>query len=115
MTILITGATSGIGLATATILARQGRDIALAGRSEQTASVAAATVRGDAADASVSWYAADFAYPAQVSALAHDVRAQHPNLDGLVLCAAVANPDHPATEGIASTRRSRSTISHRCC
>ncbi|OYO16671.1 hypothetical protein CGZ93_18095 [Enemella dayhoffiae] len=103
MTVLITGATSGIGLATASLLARQGRDVALVGRSEQTTAAAAATVRSNGATAGVSWYATDLAYPARVIALARRVASDHHRLDGLILCAAVSSPDHAATDGIDTT------------
>ena len=102
MTILITGATSGIGLATATVLAKQGRDVALVGRSAGSAMAAAASVRRET-DALVSHYAADLAYRDQVVALARAVTADHPTIDGLVLCAAVSHPTQAVTEGIDTT------------
>lgn len=104
MTVLVVGGTSGIGLATAELLAQQGRDVALVGRTEQAASKAAAAVGGKAATAArVSWYAADLAYRDQVTALACRVAADHCRLDALVLCAAVSNPDHAVTEDVDTT------------
>lgn len=103
MTILITGATSGIGLAAAALLAQRGQDVALVGRSAETATAAAEAARADGVTAEVSWYAADLAYRDQVTDLARAVSASHPKLDGMVLCAGVSNPKRSMTDGVDTT------------
>jgi NAD(P)-dependent dehydrogenase (short-subunit alcohol dehydrogenase family) len=103
MTILITGATSGIGLAVATLLARQGLEVALVGRTMESASAAMATVRRDMATAEVSCFAADLGYPGQVAELASAVAREHPRLAGMMLCAAVSNPHVAVSEGVDTT------------
>lgn len=103
MTIIITGATSGIGLAAATLLTQRGHDVALVGRSMGTATAAADLVRASGVTAQVSWHAADLAHRNQVIALAQAVSTAHPVLDGMVLCAGVSAPDRPITDGVDTT------------
>lgn len=100
MTILVTGATSGIGLAVAHLLAQRGIDVAVVGRSEASATSAAEQVRAAGNTGSVTWFAVDLAHPAQVSALAAAVSVSHPKLEAMVLCAGVASPVQRTTDGI---------------
>lgn len=75
-TILITGASDGIGAAAARRLVGAGHHVVLVGRSpRKTAALAA--------DLAAPFHVADFAELAQVRALAEAVRADHPRIDVL--------------------------------
>lgn len=84
-TILVTGASRGIGAATAKALARAGRRVIGVGRNRRTLDEAGKRV----ADRGATWcsHACDLSQPEQVEEL---VRAW-PDLDGLVLNAGVSN------------------------
>ncbi|HEY2276933.1 MAG TPA: SDR family NAD(P)-dependent oxidoreductase [Streptosporangiaceae bacterium] len=75
-TIVITGASDGIGAAAARQLARRGEQVVLTGRSPaKTAAVAA--------ELNAPYYVADFAELAQVRELAGTLAAEHPHIDVL--------------------------------
>ncbi|MEM6439975.1 MAG: SDR family NAD(P)-dependent oxidoreductase [Pseudomonadota bacterium] len=78
-TILITGATDGIGLLTAKKLAAAGHEVLIHGRSAAKLAAAAEEIGSDART-----YAADLADLAAVDALAEAVLADHPRLDVLI-------------------------------
>jgi NAD(P)-dependent dehydrogenase (short-subunit alcohol dehydrogenase family) len=77
-TILVTGATSGLGLSTARELARQGKNVIVTGRSAASCEAAAAEVSAS------GWLAADFADLYQVAALADEFKHRFGRLDVLV-------------------------------
>lgn len=81
---VVTGGSSGIGLAAAEELARRGWTIALVGRDPDRLAVATDRVRAAAPDpAAVYPYRADFTVLAEVRTLAADLRAKHPRIDVL--------------------------------
>src|SRR5687768_4668283 len=78
-TILITGATDGLGRALAAELAAEGAHVLVHGRSDARGEAALKEIGGRA-----SWYRADLSSLAETRALAEAVRADHPRLDVLV-------------------------------
>jgi NAD(P)-dependent dehydrogenase (short-subunit alcohol dehydrogenase family) len=104
-TILITGATSGIGLEAAVALARQGNRLVLVGRDQRKMNAAIDEVkrRADVAAAPDSWLC-DFGAQAQIRKLASDVLAKYDRLDVLVNNAGLATRRREVTEdGIERT------------
>jgi NAD(P)-dependent dehydrogenase (short-subunit alcohol dehydrogenase family) len=91
-TILITGATDGIGLLTAKMLADQGHQILLHGRDAAKLATAQAEVGGDSRT-----YQADLARLADVMALARAVTADVTQLDVLINNAGVLKATNPRT------------------
>jgi NAD(P)-dependent dehydrogenase (short-subunit alcohol dehydrogenase family) len=84
-TIVITGATSGIGLAAAEALAAGGDTVIIVGRNETRARIAAARVKAAAGnEAVVGTLAADLSTQAGVRKLAADILERYPALDVLV-------------------------------
>ncbi|MCA9660179.1 MAG: SDR family NAD(P)-dependent oxidoreductase [Myxococcales bacterium] len=81
---LITGATSGIGLAAARALARTDAHVLVHGRTLAQAEEAIAEIRGDVPDASLEAFAADLGSLAEVRALAAEVEARSARLDVLI-------------------------------
>ncbi len=83
-TILITGSTDGIGLATATGLALQGHEVVLHGRNEEKVMRARNAVRTVVPDAVLHTVHADLSDLAAVAHMAHDLSTQLPRLDVLI-------------------------------
>jgi hypothetical protein len=104
-TILITGATSGIGLEAAVALARQGNRLVLVGRDQRKMNAAVDEVKRRAGVAAVpdSWLC-EFGSQAQIRKLASDVLAKYDRLDVLVNNAGLATRRREVTEdGIERT------------
>lgn len=78
-TILITGATDGIGLLTAQKLAADGHDVLLHGRNEAKLAAAA-----EAVDGNPKTYRADLSVVEEVEVLAKAVLADHGKIDALI-------------------------------
>jgi NAD(P)-dependent dehydrogenase (short-subunit alcohol dehydrogenase family) len=88
-TIVVTGATSGIGLATAEALARQGAQVIGVGRSAGRCQAAEQQLRRLGLDAHIAYCTADLTQQAEVRRLAATIRqmivaAGRSSLDGLV-------------------------------
>jgi NAD(P)-dependent dehydrogenase (short-subunit alcohol dehydrogenase family) len=83
-TVLVTGGTGGIGLATASGLAGLGARVGIVGRDPGRAADAADAVRRTAAGARVDTFVADLSSQAEVRRLADEVLASYPRLDVLV-------------------------------
>lgn len=107
-TILITGATSGIGLEAAVALARQGNRLVLVGRDRRkmNATVDEVKRRADVAAEPDSWLC-DFGSPAQIRRLAADVLANYDRLDVLVNNAGLATRRRQVTTSTSARRRCR--------
>lgn len=77
---LVTGSTAGIGFAIARLLAAEGAEVVINGRSREHTEAAAAELRQETGNQSVSGIAADFSKPDEIRALIE----QLPDLDVLV-------------------------------
>ncbi|TCI01261.1 SDR family NAD(P)-dependent oxidoreductase, partial [Corallincola luteus] len=101
-TILITGSTDGIGLATANMLLAQGHRILLHGRNADKLNKVKTELAAQAVNnGSVAGYVADLSDMAGVEALATavaaDLTAKHQTLDVLINNAGVFNVPNPMT------------------
>src|SRR5579884_1595866 len=83
-TILVTGATSGMGREAAIKLAAMGAEVVMVGRDRARSEVALADVKARSGSHKVSLLLCDFASQAAIRALAADFRAAHPRLHILV-------------------------------
>jgi NAD(P)-dependent dehydrogenase (short-subunit alcohol dehydrogenase family) len=83
-TVLITGGTGGIGYQTARVLARRGAKLIITGRDAEAGERAAAAIRRESGQGSVTFLQADHATVAGNQQLAEQVRANFPDLNVLV-------------------------------
>lgn len=83
-TVLVTGGTAGIGLATATVLATQGAQVLVTGRNRQRGDAAVVALRRQAGHGRVHFLAADHATVGGNHTLARQVLAGFGRLDVLV-------------------------------
>jgi NAD(P)-dependent dehydrogenase (short-subunit alcohol dehydrogenase family) len=103
-TILITGATSGIGLEASVTLAREGHRVVLVGRDEAKTRRSVDQVKQRAESVQVESLLCDFSSQASVRALADSYRAKYDRLDVLVNNAGAVNETRTVTkDGIEST------------
>jgi NAD(P)-dependent dehydrogenase (short-subunit alcohol dehydrogenase family) len=103
-TILITGATSGIGLEAGVALARSGARVVLAGRDPAKTAATVDQVRKRARAAAVDSVLGDFASQASVRQMAQDVLARYDRLDVLVNNAGAVNTSRTVTQdGVEAT------------
>jgi retinol dehydrogenase 14 len=83
-TVLITGATGGIGRAAAVALSSMGARIGITGRDRARAEYAAATIARESGNSAVDVFVADMSSQAEVRRLASEVLAAYPRLDVLL-------------------------------
>ncbi len=103
-TILITGATSGIGLEASVKLAETGAKMVLVGRDPARLDAAVTDVKRRGGLSNVSGLLCDFASQAPVRRLAAEFQATHPRLDVLVNNAGSVSPTRNVSEdGIEQT------------
>jgi NAD(P)-dependent dehydrogenase (short-subunit alcohol dehydrogenase family) len=83
-TVLITGATNGLGRRVARDLAASGATVLLHGRDKERAETTAREIREETNNDKLRHYLADFSSLGEVRRLAEEVRADHDRLDVLV-------------------------------
>ncbi len=103
-TILVTGATSGIGLEASVTLAREGHQVVLVGRDEAKTRRTVDEVKQRSGSSRVESLLCDFSSQASIRALAEAYRAKYDRLDVLVNNAGTVNENRTVTkDGIEST------------
>jgi NAD(P)-dependent dehydrogenase (short-subunit alcohol dehydrogenase family) len=101
---MVTGATSGLGLATARQLVALGATVIVVGRNAAKCAAVAASISGGSADGAVDWLVADFADPDAVRRLAAEAQERHSRIDVLVNNAGATYPKRQLTpEGLELT------------
>ena len=83
-TILITGATNGIGKVAALELAKQGAQVVIVGRDPAKTEGTVREIRGQSSSQSVDGLVADLSSQAEIRRLAETFRQQYPRLDVLI-------------------------------
>ena len=96
--ILITGATAGIGLQTATALAAEGHHLLVHGRSAEKVGALERALAAVPGAAEVEGYVADFSRLSEVESLAAAVNAKHSALDVVINNAGVFKTPAPCAE-----------------
>lgn len=103
-TVLITGATAGIGYATAQDLAARGYEVILHGRTAAKAAVAAKQLQEEQPTANLRTVHADLSQLQEIRRMAEEVLASTPRLDVLINNAGVWNSHQELTaEGVEKT------------
>ena len=92
-TILVTGATDGIGRLTALHLALQGAHVLVHGRNQAKVDRVIADLRQTTGNTRIEGFTADFSALAQVRNLAQEVLARHPGLEVLINNAGAGSTD----------------------
>lgn len=83
-TILITGGSSGIGLATAEALAAMGAEIIIAARSEQKLKEALAHIESKTGNKNIKYYVTDFSSQISIRSLAESIKKNYQKIDVLI-------------------------------
>ncbi len=94
---VVTGASSGIGRATARALARLGATLALVGRDRGRGEEAVAALRAESPSAAVALFLADLSSQAEIRRLAAELCDRYPAIHVLVNNAGVVNLRRSAT------------------
>ncbi len=103
-TMLVTGASDGIGRQVALELARQGHRLLLHGRSQERGEQTLETLKQESGNTSLSLYLADYTSLEQVRTMANAIIQDHPRLDVLINNAGSFFHEYlPAGEGIEMT------------
>jgi NAD(P)-dependent dehydrogenase (short-subunit alcohol dehydrogenase family) len=115
--VVVTGASSGIGLAAATLLAEAGVDVIAVARTEETAARARAEILGRAPTARLHVFSADLSSHEETRALARHIASQFDGLDALLNNAGAAFARYAATKdgverGIAVGYHAPMLLSH---
>lgn len=97
-TILLTGATDGIGLETAKRLASEGHTLLIHGRSEEKLARTKSTLTSICGAGIVQTYCADLAKIAEVEVLAGRVAKNHSTIDVVINNAGVFGTSNPTTD-----------------
>lgn len=97
-TILVTGATDGIGLATAELLHARGLDLLLHGRSEAKLERTRALLNGRPGGGRVTTYRADLSSVASARGLVDKILREEPQVDVLINNAGVFAMADPGTD-----------------
>jgi retinol dehydrogenase-12 len=101
---LITGATSGIGKATAMGLANMGASVVMVGRDRGRGEAAMAEIREKSTGASLNLMLADLSSQEEIRSLADEVREAHPRVDVLINNAGVFRSERVTTaDGLEMT------------
>lgn len=96
--VLVTGATSGIGLEASVKLARMGADLLMVGRDAQKAEAALAEVKARSGSAKVTSLLCDFSSQQQIRRLADEVKKIRSRLDVLINNAGTVSDVRRVTE-----------------
>jgi len=96
-TILITGATDGIGLETAKMIAPMGHQLLLHGRNPEKLANAVAAIPDSNGSAEIKTYLADLSVLSDVKRLATDIKMDYQTIDVLINNAGVFKMSNPLT------------------
>lgn len=97
-TVLITGATDGIGLAAAKMLVAEGHRVLIHGRNPQKLEAAKQTLLDVNSDAEVETYIADLSVLSEIKPFADKVKSEHDSLDALINNAGVYTTNNARTK-----------------